>query len=223
MSEHEHSTSHGNESVRYETSDVATRPIVLSVLGLSIFTVVFTLAAHFVYFGLAAREQAASPAASPLAEQYAAKEPPEPRLQLQPRTDLEVMRAAELKILSSYGWVDKEAGVVRVPIERAMQMFVAKGQQSRPGGTVPWTMAARGEAPRQPAEAEGAPDWHGGWKVSREMEAHDAHGAHGAAAAHGAGHGAAATHGGAKAASHDADDAVKDDGHGHEKGDGHGH
>ena len=169
MSEYDHSKSHGNESVRFEPSDVATRPVAWSVLGLAVFTVVFTIAANYVYFGLAAREQALSPAASPLAKDYAAKEPPEPRLQINPKTDLERLHAGEAKALSTYAWLDKDKGVVQVPIERAMEMLLAKGLPSRQG-PVPASMSPRGEAPPQMSEAEGAPDWTGGWKIARDLE-----------------------------------------------------
>jgi hypothetical protein len=184
MSEHEHSTSHGNESVRFEPTDVATRPVALSVLGLAIFTIVFTIAANFVYFGLAAREKALSPAASPLAEKYAAKEPPEPRLQIRPKSDLEQLHASEDKVLTSFAWVDKDAGVVQVPIERAMQMLLAKGLPARQG-EVPANMSAHGDAPRQFPEASGAPDWTGGWKISRNLEESEHAAAHGEGAASG--------------------------------------
>jgi hypothetical protein len=30
-------------------------------------------------------------------------------------------------ILNSYGWVDKEAGVVRIPIERAIELTLERG------------------------------------------------------------------------------------------------
>jgi hypothetical protein len=61
--------------------------------------------------------------------------PPEPRLQTTPITDLKEMRAAEDKILGTYGWVDQSHGVVRVPIDRAMDMLAQRGLPSRaPGG-----------------------------------------------------------------------------------------
>ena len=50
-----------------------------------------------------------------------------PRLQISPRSDLEQMRANEEKTLHSYGWVDKQKGVVRIPIERAMELTAQRG------------------------------------------------------------------------------------------------
>jgi hypothetical protein len=42
-------------------------------------------------------------------------------------------RSARLERLGSYGWVDRSAGIVHVPIEQAMQL-VEKGARARPGG-----------------------------------------------------------------------------------------
>ena len=39
-----------------------------------------------------------------------------------PNTRLEALRAQEAAALGTYGWVDKEKGVVRVPIDRAMEL-----------------------------------------------------------------------------------------------------
>jgi len=182
MSTHGDSNSHENKDVRFEPTDVSTRPVLVSVLSLAVFTVIFTFVGHLVYHNLADRERAASPAASPLAAQYAAKEPPLPRLQLDPKLDLDVLHAAEDKILMSYAWVDKEAGVVQVPIERAMQMLLAKGLPARQG-PVPAKMAPRGVAPSQSAEGSGAPDYgpadHGHADAPKA-----AHGGSDAAAAH---------------------------------------
>jgi hypothetical protein len=52
---------------------------------------------------------------------------PEPRLQSLPARDLEKLRTAEEKELHSYGWIDRSAGIVRIPIERAMELIVQRG------------------------------------------------------------------------------------------------
>ncbi len=49
--------------------------------------------------------------------------PPEPRLQTSPEEDLRILRRQEDEILNGYGWIDQDAGVARVPIERAMEMM----------------------------------------------------------------------------------------------------
>jgi len=59
--------------------------------------------------------------------------PPEPRLQDHAVQDLRQMRAAEDQILNSYQWVDQKKGVVRIPIDRAIDLL-ANGRHFRRTG-----------------------------------------------------------------------------------------
>ena len=52
---------------------------------------------------------------------------PNPREQVSPRADLQTFRAQEEVELNSYGWIDHKAGVVRIPIERAMDLISQRG------------------------------------------------------------------------------------------------
>jgi hypothetical protein len=53
--------------------------------------------------------------------------PPAPRLQSNPPLDLERMRAEEKTRLETYGWVNREQGIARIPIERAMDLVIERG------------------------------------------------------------------------------------------------
>jgi hypothetical protein len=68
-----------------------------------------------------------------------APQPPEPRLQEAPSRDMDQFRTGEAQRLQTYGWIDKEAGVVHIPIEEAMRLTVERG------------LPARADAPGQPA------------------------------------------------------------------------
>lgn len=57
--------------------------------------------------------------------------PPEPRLQDLPAHDLQEFRKREAEALASYGWVEPNAGVVRIPIERAMELTLERGLPAR--------------------------------------------------------------------------------------------
>jgi len=57
---------------------------------------------------------------------------PDPQLQKTPIPDLKVVRAAEDQVLTTYGWVDQQKGVVRIPIAQAMDLVVKKGLPVRP-------------------------------------------------------------------------------------------
>jgi hypothetical protein len=46
-----------------------------------------------------------------------------------PVTDMEQMRAAEEQSLHTPGWVDKQRGIVRIPIDVAKQLAVQRLQQ----------------------------------------------------------------------------------------------
>ena len=67
----------------------------------------------------------------PLAVTHEQRLPPEPRLQTNPREDLADLRRAEDRVLDSYGWVDKDAGIVRIPIDEAMRLTVERGLPAR--------------------------------------------------------------------------------------------
>lgn len=42
-------------------------------------------------------------------------------------------RAFEQTLLGTYGWVDREARLVRIPIDRAMELYVQQARAPRPG------------------------------------------------------------------------------------------
>jgi hypothetical protein len=53
--------------------------------------------------------------------------PPEPRLQNTPARDYEAFAAEQEKQLNSYGWIDREKEVVRIPVSRAMELALERG------------------------------------------------------------------------------------------------
>jgi len=57
--------------------------------------------------------------------------PPEPRLEEVPMTDLEEMRAAEDKVLHNYAWLDQANGIVRIPIDHAIDLVAQRGLPAR--------------------------------------------------------------------------------------------
>lgn len=52
---------------------------------------------------------------------------PGPRLQLSPTADMKDLHAREEALLNSYGWINKTSGVVRIPIQRAMEILAQNG------------------------------------------------------------------------------------------------
>lgn len=84
--------------------------------------------------------EARDPAPPVLPEARTPLPPPEPRLQTHPEADLRRLRSEEEAVLDGYAWVDRAAGVARIPIERAMELVaegrggVARGAQATPEG-----------------------------------------------------------------------------------------
>lgn len=60
---------------------------------------------------------------------------PEPHLQPHPLTDRERYDEQERARLSSYQWADRNAGIVRIPIERAMQILARQGGPAAAAGS----------------------------------------------------------------------------------------
>ncbi len=112
--------------VGYERRDVRVGAIVWAAVGLAVVSALTFAAMAGLLARFAKREARLSPPASPLAGTYAPKAPPAPRLQAEPIRDLEALRAHEDTLLGSYGWVDHEAGTVRIPIERAIEILAAR-------------------------------------------------------------------------------------------------
>ena len=52
---------------------------------------------------------------------------PTPPAEAVPQQHIEGLRTQENAVLHSYGWVDKEKGVARIPIDRAMDWVIEKG------------------------------------------------------------------------------------------------
>jgi hypothetical protein len=120
-----------NPEVHHEQSDVNIRAILgfgaaLFVVAAVVHVLIYVL---FGYFD--SRENAKVPAEYPLAATQEHREPPEPRLQTDPRQDLADLRAKEDEVLASYGWVDKNAGLVRIPIDAAVKLTLERGLPAR--------------------------------------------------------------------------------------------
>lgn len=55
----------------------------------------------------------------------------QPALQVNGAADLKVFLAQQKETLSTYGWVNRSQGIVRVPISQAIDMVLKKGLPSR--------------------------------------------------------------------------------------------
>jgi hypothetical protein len=69
--------------------------------------------------------------AYPLAAGQQEQLPPIPRLQEHPQEDMSELRERQQALLNGYSWVNRDAGIVRIPIEEAMRIVVQRGLPTR--------------------------------------------------------------------------------------------
>jgi hypothetical protein len=117
-------------SVGYEKRDANAKWL----FGIVLFLAICGLIMHLVLAGVLGRMEKTPASADRWsgANPISAKPPP-PNLQISSTADLKAFRAREERDLNTYGWVDKNAGIVRVPIARAMELVLQRGLPTRTG------------------------------------------------------------------------------------------
>jgi hypothetical protein len=133
-----------NRETRHEQSDVPVRPLLWTIVIFIVFGFLTHIVITFFYKGLAKAERgrmdppqteiarpanADVPQNQPLLQPFPRKERGDEPIKPQtdtPVTDLQKMRAAEKQVLTSYGWVDRQQGAVRIPIDEAKKLLAAR-------------------------------------------------------------------------------------------------
>ena len=114
---------------RYEQTDARVRSVVFFGIWLSLLIAV-SLGVTFWIVKAFSRSDNAREAPSPLAEFRAP--PSGPELEPRPGASLASVHAREEELLTTYGWIDPENGIVRVPIDRALEIVLERGLPARP-------------------------------------------------------------------------------------------
>jgi hypothetical protein len=108
----------------YERSDAEARPVILSAFVLTLLLALAMAASAWLSQELGeelAREEPPSPV-------HALRAPPEgPALQALPARELAAHRAREERLLTGTEWVDPVNQIVRIPIERALELCLEEG------------------------------------------------------------------------------------------------
>ncbi len=112
-----------NPHTDYEREDWPLKPIALIYLGTFVLLVIAPLVLLWAY------PQSVSDVSRRLEIR-----PPAPELQVNPQQDLIRFRLSEDNKLNNYYWVDKQKGIVHIPIEQAMKKLVAQGTDGFPKG-----------------------------------------------------------------------------------------
>lgn len=117
----------GSPHGAHETTDVQVRPLVVYGVILSAILAGSLLLMWMLFQFYRAMPVREGGPVSPLTAERVP--PPRPRLQTMETQgqDLIETRAADAEFLSTYGWVDKDKGIVRIPIDRAMELALQRG------------------------------------------------------------------------------------------------
>jgi hypothetical protein len=116
-----------NPTVAHEKTDADTHAITQFGIALVFIVVLSQLGLWWLFNTFTKRESKLSPPVTALVRTQAPTEPPEPRLQANPQADMRTMREKEETVLNHYGWVDPNRGVVRIPIDRALDLIAERG------------------------------------------------------------------------------------------------
>lgn len=150
-----------NEEAGFEREDLGPKPILVFLVLLTIGCVLVAIALRGLYSYLDGYENRRQPVQNPLAAPTRADtrvvEPgdvakfPAPRLETNELAEINDLRIQEATKLHSYGWVDEQAGVVRIPIDRAIELVAQRGLPTRPqaGVTPPSEVNTSREAARR--------------------------------------------------------------------------
>ena len=117
----------------YEHTDANVWIIVKLLFWLAVSAVVIHVGLGLLYALMIERAKEVGEPAYPLAAGQEQHLPPAPRLQQFPRNELLQFRTDEEGLLRRYGWMNREAGVVHIPIDEAIRLTLERGVlSSRP-------------------------------------------------------------------------------------------
>jgi len=146
----------------YEQEDLRASGPFYFMAGLALLGLVIYLITFGIYRFLNSYDMAHQPPLSPMVTPEAdtrvvthqdTQTFPQPRLEENERTELRSFIEDQDRKLATYGWVDKDRGIVRIPIDRAMELIVQRGLPVHPKGassaqsSAAQTSAAQNSAP----------------------------------------------------------------------------
>ncbi len=154
-----------NRETHHETSDVNVRALLIFVACFIIFGALThgIVYAMFSQFRKVEKQKSVGTELTGLKNAPNANVPAEPRLQPfragrgenptanTPVTDMDDMRASQNATLETYGWVDRQKGVVHIPIEDAKKLALQRGF-----AVAPPSAPAPAAAPVPPAQQQDA-------------------------------------------------------------------
>jgi hypothetical protein len=131
--EHSHERSLRHADVSFEAKDINTRTILKYLLALALCVMVSFAACIYVFRAASEAAVDSERQLPPSHRNVGATLPPEPRLQgvpghpTDPQLDLRNKIKEDTEANQELGYVDKQAGIARIPVEEAVKIIVSKG------------------------------------------------------------------------------------------------
>ena len=137
----------------YEKSDASPRGLLYFVLVMAAILAATSLSLIWLFDHFERAENPGSFVAAPFAGAHPL--PPPPRIQPLPGVDMQSYYQSQQNLLNTYGWVDKQNGIVRLPIDRAMTLLLQRGLPVRTAPNSQNTAQAQSKTPaRRVASAD---------------------------------------------------------------------
>jgi hypothetical protein len=117
-------------SAGWEKRDVNIKGLFIFGFWMAVVLLVTMVGMNFAFKGFK-KASPMGPTRSPMVQEGERMVPTGPLLQVHPHQELKDYCAAQQKEVSTYGWIDQGSGVVRIPVDRAEEMILAKGLPAR--------------------------------------------------------------------------------------------
>lgn len=125
---------HRTPEENYEQSDASVGGVLKAGAWLAVILVVVFVGIRWTFTTMGKMTPMGEPA-SPF--ENAREMPPAPRLQVDPQLEIHNYCASQMQSLTSYGWKDSQAGIVQIPVDRAIDLLVEHPLPARAAGSVP--------------------------------------------------------------------------------------
>jgi hypothetical protein len=109
----------------HENRDASVRSIVWTLAGLAVGAALAFSLVYGIFRYMSDHPLTMAPP-NPMAESEK-QIPPAPRVDDHPAIELKDLHTYEDEFLGTYGWTDKQKGIVRIPIDHAMELELRKG------------------------------------------------------------------------------------------------
>ena len=113
----------------YEKTDASPRGLVYFAASIAVIVAATSLSLIWLFNHFEKAENTGSFVATPFTS--ARPLPPPPRIQPNPGGDMQGYFQSQQNLLQTYGWIDRQNGIVRLPIDRAMELILQRGLPTR--------------------------------------------------------------------------------------------